>query len=187
MTINNYPIIYRPQHPRHNRDGYIYQHIEVAELKLGRFLKPEEVVHHRDKNRMNNDPNNLLIFISKSDHTSFHRHNCDESLLTFLDDGTCTINYLKTDVCPLCHNIKDKHAKICLKCAKQRGPVNKNISENDLTRDKLKQLIREKSFTQIGKLYGVTDNAIRKWCDKYQLPRTKKEINNYSDQEWNFI
>ena len=182
--MNGYPIIYRPEHPKSNRDGYIYQHIEVAETKLGRYLKPDEVVHHRDRNRSNNNPNNLLVFASKSDHTSFHFHNCDESLLKPLADGTYTVNYLKSDICPFCGNKKDRHANICQNCRQQLGPANKIITESTLTRDLLKELIRTQPFTQIGQQLGVTDNAIRKWCDKYNLPRTKREINKYTDQEW---
>ena len=52
------------------------------------------------------------------------------------------------------------------------------------SREELKKLIRQKPFLQIGKQYEVSDNAIRKWCDFYNLPRTKKEINSYSDEEW---
>lgn len=51
-------------------------------------------------------------------------------------------------------------------------------------REQLKQLIRIKSFTQIGKDFNVSDNAIRKWCDAYNLPRKKSEIKKYSDKEW---
>lgn len=51
-------------------------------------------------------------------------------------------------------------------------------------RDELKILIRTLPFTTLGKQYGVTDNAIRKWCIAYNLPKTKKEINKYSDEEW---
>ena len=51
-------------------------------------------------------------------------------------------------------------------------------------REVLKQLIREVSMTRIAADYGVTDNAIRKWCDAYNLPRTKSEIKKYSDEEW---
>lgn len=43
------------------------------------------------------------------------------------------------------------------------------------------------SFTAIGKMFNVSDNAIRKWCDAEHLPRTKKEINSYSDEEWDLI
>ena len=26
------------------------------------------------------------------------------------------------------------------------------------------------NFTRIGKKYGVSDNAVRKWCKKYEIP-----------------
>ena len=42
-------------------------------------------------------------------------------------------------------------------------------------------------FTQIATYYKVSDNAIRKWCDSYNLPRKKSEIKQYSDQEWQKI
>jgi hypothetical protein len=56
-----------------------------------------------------------------------------------------------------------------------------------VNRSDLKDMIRIKPFTSIAKDIGVSDNAIRKWCDKYNLPRTKKEINKYTDEEWNNI
>lgn len=56
-----------------------------------------------------------------------------------------------------------------------------------LSRKELKDLIRTFPFTKIGNDFGVSDNTIRKWCDKYSLPRTKKEIKSYSDEEWNLI
>ena len=56
-----------------------------------------------------------------------------------------------------------------------------------ISREELKKLIRTTPFTTIGKQYGVTDNAVRKWCDKYNLPRKVKEIKSYSDEEWKLI
>lgn len=53
-----------------------------------------------------------------------------------------------------------------------------------VTREELKNLIRVKPFTQIGRQFGVSDNAIRKWCDKYMLPRKSTEIKKYSDEDW---
>jgi len=55
------------------------------------------------------------------------------------------------------------------------------------TREELKKIIRTKSFTEIGKQYGVCDNSIRKWCNFEKLPRTKREISSYSDEEWELI
>lgn len=79
---------------------------------------------------------------------------------------------------PICLN-----ATRCELCEK----TNKNKQSKILERDILKQEIRNKSFVQIGKENGVTDNAVRKWCKKYKLPYTKKEINNYTDEEWLLI
>lgn len=51
-------------------------------------------------------------------------------------------------------------------------------------RDTLKQLIRTTPFTKIGEQYGVSDNAIRKWCDAEGLPRKASDIKKYTDEEW---
>lgn len=48
------------------------QHRVIAEQTIGRALSSDEVVHHKDHNRSNNDPNNLEV-MSRSAHTSLHR------------------------------------------------------------------------------------------------------------------
>lgn len=48
-------------------------------------------------------------------------------------------------------------------------------------------MIREESFVSIGKIYNVSDNAIRKWCKSMNLPFKKIEINKYSDIDWSNI
>lgn len=55
------------------------------------------------------------------------------------------------------------------------------------SREEFKELIRTISFTEIGQKYGVTDNAVRKWCDFYDLPRRKKDINIISDENWKLL
>lgn len=42
------------------------------------------------------------------------------------------------------------------------------------TKEILEQEVAENSFVSLGKKYGVSDNAIRKWCVSYGIP-TKKE------------
>lgn len=37
------------------------------------------------------------------------------------------------------------------------------------SKDELIELTKTTPFTQIGKMYGVSDNTIRKWCNKYGL------------------
>lgn len=48
--------------------GYAPIHRIVMHDKLGRKLRPNEVVHHVDGNIQNNDPSNLDIYQSNADH-----------------------------------------------------------------------------------------------------------------------
>jgi len=52
------------------------------------------------------------------------------------------------------------------------------------TREELKYLIRNFTFVEIGKQFGVADNTIKKWCKAMNLPSRKKDINLYSNIEW---
>ena len=49
-----------------------HEHRVVAEKILKRPLKPGEVVHHRDENKRNNAPDNIVIFASQSEHAKHH-------------------------------------------------------------------------------------------------------------------
>lgn len=75
--------------------------------------------------------------------------------------------------CPDCgREVPTKGAR-CLECYHKSS---RKVDRPE--REVLLQLIQTKSFCEIGRMFGVTDNAIRKWCDKYELPRTKQEIKN---------
>lgn len=52
------------------------------------------------------------------------------------------------------------------------------------TKEELKELIRVKSFIEIGRIFGVTDNSVRKWCDNYSLPRRVQDIQKINDEDW---
>ena len=49
-----------------------HEHRIVAEEILGRPLLQGEVVHHRDGNKRNNDPRNIVILASQSEHAKAH-------------------------------------------------------------------------------------------------------------------
>lgn len=84
--LSGYEALYRPEHPKAQSNGLVHKHILVAESILGRNLSKEEVVHHIDQNRLNNDPSNLLVFKTKSDHSRFHNKKHPE--LIKQEDGT---------------------------------------------------------------------------------------------------
>jgi hypothetical protein len=58
-----------PQHSRARSNGYVAQHILVAERMLKRPLRGGEVVWHRDGDRSNNHAENLLVFRDSSELT----------------------------------------------------------------------------------------------------------------------
>lgn len=69
---------------------------------------------------------------------------------------------------------------VCSSCAS----LNRRKAERP-TREELKKLVKEESFLSLEKRFGVSDNAIRKWCRAYNLPSKSHEIKNYSMEEWN--
>lgn len=64
----DYVYIKSPDHPNRNRNGYVAEHRLVMESMIGRYLTKDEVVHHKNKNRQDNRPENLELFSSNSEH-----------------------------------------------------------------------------------------------------------------------
>lgn len=81
--------------------------------------------------------------------------------------------------CKKCGIEISKGAEFCVTCY--------NLSNRKAVRpdrDELKRLIKNLPFTQIAKLYGVSDNAIRKWCKNENLPTRHADIIKYTEDEW---
>lgn len=80
----------------------------------------------------------------------------------------------------LCISLKitEKVLKVFLKKINKFDEIKDNVNANKITIEKkdLEKLILEKSFLEIGRMYNITDNAVRKWCKKYGLLFRKKDI-----------
>ena len=89
--------------------------------------------------------------------------NCNQQLDTTNGKNINHGNH-KINTCINCGKVISTKAIRCLECEYKHRTSQK---VEGISREELKKLIRTTPFTQIGKQFGVSDNAIRKWCDKY--------------------
>ena len=88
-----------------------------------------------------------------------------------------TDNYARRNIkkkqyfCKKCGTEISKGAQLCTKCL---GETHRK--SNRPSKEELLELIKTKSFCEIGRMFGVSDNAIRKWCKAEGLPHLKSEI-----------
>jgi len=68
----NYEFTKITEHPFANQEGYIKTSRLVMEKYLGRYLDPEETIHHIDGDVTNNRIENLMLFPNKSEHQIYH-------------------------------------------------------------------------------------------------------------------
>lgn len=71
LRSDGYISVYFPNHPSASSDGYIMQHRLIMEKQLGRYLTKDEIVHHINFKRADNDINNLQLMNPK-EHMSYH-------------------------------------------------------------------------------------------------------------------
>ncbi len=205
VTITNgYYDVYYPEHPNARKNGSVMLQILVAEKILGRYLKKEEVVHHKDGNRLNNNIDNLMVFASQADHAFYHKiakqnFDCDfllykkngvyfcappdwffqnHSIMKIRKNGT----KVRGKTCPGCGKPIEIKSALCMECR-----ISQRQNPRKPSRGVLKNEIRKHSFKELERKYGISDNAIRKWCKSYNLPYHTREIKNISNHDWKYL
>lgn len=160
--LNKYRVVYRPEHFHHNLgkdyEGWVYEHRYVMECYLGRSLKKNEIVHHKDGDIYNNDISNLEV-LSRSEHT--HRHMEDRG-------------YGKDNFCVDCGKKISYGAKRCKLCNDEYTRFTKTGHYVKPDPYDLYQEVLKSNMTKVGESYGVSDKTIASWLGEYYIEIKRK-------------
>lgn len=163
-----YEAICLPSHPYATTGGVVLVHRLIAEEQLGRYLTPEECVHHVDEIKTHNTADNLWVFKTNGDHTRYHlakRNNLDYTLQCINGVYTCRLPKItELQICPQCKGVKSKRATLCQNCRKQYRQRNHKIDKMTLA-----QLLPTHSYLSIGKMFGISGTGVIKIAKRYGL------------------
>jgi hypothetical protein len=151
---NGYHCFMDKDHPLAHREGRVYLHRHLASMYTGRWLKKDEEVHHIDGIKKNNSEDNLLI-CSTSEHSAIHKG-------TILDK-----------VCPVCKLLFTPSANKVIHCSTKCARLS-DVKNKGLTKEVLEELIPTTSWVALGKMFGYSDNGIKKRAMSLGCNITKK-------------
>ena len=140
---NGYVYFNDVKHPLSYEAGKVYYHRHVASIKLGRWLTPEEHVHHIDGDKTNNTPSNLEV-LTATEHAYKH---CDK---------------LQHKSCIQCGKLY-KPDKVSAKfCSHNCHHLSMTVTL-EVTREELQDMIdKGTTWVALGKLFGLSDNGVKK-------------------------
>lgn len=72
INSKGYVELYLPEHPRSRGNGYVAEHIVLAERAVGKPLPSGAQVHHVNGDRADNRPENLVVCQGRAHHALIH-------------------------------------------------------------------------------------------------------------------
>ena len=138
----------------YDSDGRYYEHRRVASKILGRVLKDDECVHHINGIGNDNRKENIWIFRTIAHHSRFHK----TGVAILQSDGTYIAEgKMPKNKCPICN-------ELCF--GKYCSPQHASFAQRKVERPAIPHILEmldKMSFSAVGRHFGVSDNAIRKW------------------------
>lgn len=179
-----YMYSYSPAHPLANKAGKVLEHVLVATTLIGRNLLKDECVHHRDREKTNNEPENLLV-LPESFHMLLHAGEDStgeeldyvNNLLVYKANGEPYYHKYKQNMTgkllkePTLQNCKHCGHTFTLQVVKTFCSEGCRVEARttarrkfDPSKEELSQLVWQHPATELGKLFGVSDKAVVKRC-----------------------
>ena len=155
---NKYYVFCDKKHPLVNKSGWVYYHRHVMSMKIGRWLKTEEHVHHIDGNRMNNELSNLEL-LSVQEHMAKHYPTSKR----FKKCKGCKKYTVRTGADAFKHRYCSNECWEKFKC-KIVWP----------TVDEMRGMVFTIPMMSISKKLGVSDVAVKKFCKRNGIETPKR-------------
>lgn len=149
---------------------------QCEQCKLTEWLEQPIVleVHHLDGDKTNNTLENLQLLCPNCHSlTDNWRGRKKEQQIDSPSIQTVESKQLYCKECGTPIGGRSKHT-LCHTCA--------SVAQRTVERPTPQQLAQEilnTSFCAVGRKYGVSDNAIRKWCKTYGIPTNKEELKQW--------
>lgn len=159
------------------KDGIKIKQCEICGVSQWQGVELPLELHHKDGDHYNNELSNLMILCPNCH--SIQEGNSGKAVKSKEEIAKLAKEAKRTASCVVCGKPITRNSTYCPECYARESRIVERPS-----REELKNLIRTTSFLQIGKTYNVSDNAVRKWCVGYGLPKKSSDIKSYSDEEW---
>lgn len=131
---------------------------------------------------------NDLMHTNLSKHELANKYNCSDRTIRDINSGRCwksdDIEYpirqfnkpKESSLCCICGKpISSRESLMCYDCMhKSQRKVKDRPGKLELA-----ELIVKNGFSAVGRIFGVTDNAIKGWCKDYKIPYKIDDIRNW--------
>lgn len=153
---NGYQYFFDKNHPLAHKDGKVLYHRHMASLKIGRWLTNEEIVHHIDGNRVNNDVNNIQVLESQREHTIIENKIRGNTIHTISNCKDCSKELKMYD--------RNKSG-LCGNCCRKSRRI------FDPEKEALQKLVWSMPTIKVAEIFNVTDKAIDKRCKLFGIEK----------------
>lgn len=156
LDTNGYKYIYAPTNPYANKVGKVYEHILVMCNHIKRKLNPDECIHHKDRNKINNSLENLVL-LTFSEHARLHLKEDRNIIFETRYCETCKKPFIVS---------KNSGQKYCSNSCFRISRRHFEISKEDLF-----ILVWSMPTTKVAKQLGISDVAVGKRCKLLGIPK----------------
>ena len=146
-----------------------FHHLDSAEKDFGISAKG----YTRSWEKVKEELNKCILVCANCHRELHYLKDINEIKYTIADENLKIETQSKRYYCSKCNKELSEEVKtgLCLDCYRY---TTRRVDRPK--KDELFELIKTKTFLEIGKIYGVSDNAVRRWCKDYEIPSTKKEL-----------